>query len=432
MKLEVVLGLEIHLHLKLLTKMFCSCDANIYGAKPNTHTCPVCLGLPGALPVANEKAIKYTQLLGLALNCRLNESSKFDRKNYFYPDLPKGYQISQYGEPLCESGHIEVNNKKINIRRVHIEEDTGKSFHDRENTLLDFNKSGMALIEVVTEPDFRSTKEASDFSKLIQKIVRYLEISDADMEKGQMRLEANISLRKQNEKKLPKYKVEIKNINSFKFLEKAVGFEIERQTKVMESGSEPTQENRGWDDVKGVTTSQREKEEAHDYRYFPEPDIPPMVFTKEALKNLESGLPELPQVKEKRLIKEFNLNKSVAEILSSDRKLSEKFEEAARKVDPNKLANLLVNKLEYRELSVGEIVKRIEDLKSEVDISSEELLTVVRKVLIDNKKAWEEYKKGKDQALMFLVGQVRRETHGKANAYAVKKIIEGMKDGTII
>src|SRR3989344_6138652 len=270
---KLVLGLEVHIHLKTETKMFCACDSNIYEAEPNTHVCPVCLGLPGALPVPNFEAIKKTQVLGLALDSILNKESRFDRKHYFYPDLPKGFQISQYKQPLCEGGEIELDSgNKVSLERIHLEEDTAKSFHENGRTLIDFNKSGMPLVEIVTKPVFKTVGESVEFCKKIQDIIRYLEIGDADMEKGQMRLEANISIRTEEmEKKgiLPEYKVEIKNINSFRFMEKAVRAEIQRQKDLWDKGTMPVQANRGYDEDSGVTVSQREKEEAHDYRYFP-------------------------------------------------------------------------------------------------------------------------------------------------------------------
>ena len=344
MKYTPIIGLEVHVELKTKSKMFCSCSADYFGAKPNTHTCPICLGLPGSLPVPNKKAIEFCVLTGMALNCQIPKISKFDRKNYFYPDLPKGYQISQYDQPFAVKGRLELKVKSekfkvIRINRVHLEEDTGKLIHavvdGKKCTLIDFNRAGVPLMEVVTEPDLRSVEEVKLFARKLRQIVRYLGVSEADMEKGEMRFEANISLRKtenreQRTEKLPEYKVEVKNINSIKFLEKAVSFEIERQKALLEKGRTPIQETRGWDEKRNKTFSQRGKEEAYDYRYFPEPNIPPIVWTKKSLEEIRAKIPELPDEKKSRFKDWFDLNDYEASVLTEDKFLANWFEEALR------------------------------------------------------------------------------------------------------
>ena len=379
---KLVLGLEVHLHLTTAKKMFCGCNAVIFGASPNSHTCPTCLGLPGALPVPNREAVEKTHLLGHHLGCKINGGSRFDRKHYFYPDLPKGYQISQYQQPLCGEGKFILDSGEvINIRRVHIEEDTAKSFHQGGKTLVDFNKSGAPLVEIVTEPNFKSADAAVEFCKKIQVLVRELGISTADMEKGQMRLEANISLRTEEMETtgvLPPYKVEVKNINSFKFMKKAVDTEIQRQSELMDKGQTPQQENRGWDEDKKTTVSQRDKEEAHDYRYFPEPDIPPMEFSREYIERLASVAPLAGPVK--------NAPISIAR--------------KPARADAGKVTDEVV------------------------------LRPVVKKVLVANAKAVSDLKAGKISALQFLVGQAMRETNGSASAQVVEKLItEELKNG---
>ena len=428
-KYKLVLGLEIHLHLKTARKMFCRCDANIYGAEPNTHTCPVCLGLPGALPVPNLEAIKKTQLLGLALNTRLNENSRFDRKHYSYPDLPKGYQISQYKQPLCENGWLELaSGEKIEIERVHLEEDTAKSFHVGGKTMIDFNKSGMPLVEIVTKPVFKAVEGASEFSRMIQDIVRTLSIGDADMEKGQMRLEANISLRTaemEQKNQLPSYKVEIKNINSFKFMEKAVLAEIKRQKKELESGKTPIQENRGYDEDKNETVSQRSKEEAHDYRYFPEPDIPPMVFTQEDFDLLKEMLSETPETARKRLVEQYGISEKNARSLTTGVGLGllKKFEELAmQNLDPEKVANILINKPDKRNLSAEEFAEILKDSESRLE-DKKELREIIKQAFDANANAVEDYKKGKHESAEYLLGQVMKATKGKADVDMTRELI---------
>lgn len=417
MKYKLVLGLEIHLQLNSKKKMFCSCDANIWQAPPNTHTCPVCLGLPGALPVPNFESVKKTQMLGIAFNCRLNKLSHFDRKHYFYPDLPKGYQISQYRNPLCEEGHLVLENgNKVLISRIHLEEDTAKSFHQGSKTLIDFNKSGISLVEIVTKPCFEDVKDALEFCRQVQDISKVLNISDADMEKGNMRLEANVSLmdeQMQKENKLPPYKVEIKNINSFKFMEKAVLYEVQRQTQIYESGQIPKQENRGWDEKKGATLSQRDKEEAQDYRYFPEPDIPPMVFDDDYFEKLKSEMPLLPFQIRERCVSFYNLSEQAAGFFSRGIGLGlwPKFEEAAKEINNFQLlANLLINKPEFRNMPVREIISSVNLSYLQRDqgqtLSDSDIRDIIYKVCEQNVVAVQNYKKGKSGSLEFLVGQV--------------------------
>jgi aspartyl-tRNA(Asn)/glutamyl-tRNA(Gln) amidotransferase subunit B len=428
---KLVLGLEIHLHVKTQTKMFCGCSADIYGIEPNTNTCPSCLGLPGALPVPNIEAVTKTQLLGLALSCKLSNSSRFDRKHYFYPDLAKGYQISQYKQPLCEGGYMILDSgKKIEIERIHLEEDTAKSFHEGENTLIDFNMGGMPLIELVTKPVFTSAEEAGEFARKLRDLVRHLGISDADMEKGQLRIEPNISVRTaemEEKDELPNYKVEVKNINSFRFMERAVNYEFERQSKVLEQGDTPAQENRGWDEAKNTTVGQRSKEEAHDYRYFPEPDIPPMHFDDAHFENLRQELPELPQHIRDRMVNDFKLSVQNAAQLTSGEGLEKItcFEQLVKEIDiePNKIANLLLNKSDFMNISVADFKQKVAQMSEKIE-DLEALELIVTEVLDENLNAVEDYKKGKQSAVQFLVGQVMRKTQGKASAGVVSELVE--------
>lgn len=427
-KYQPVIGLEVHVELRTESKMFCSCPSDHFGKVPNTQTCPVCIGLPGALPVPNEKAIRWAQLLGAALGCTLVKKSHFDRKHYFYPDLPKGYQISQYDSPLARNGKWKMDaGRWIKIRRVHLEEDTGKLLHqtlDGKNvTLVDFNRSGVALVEIVTEPDFTSASEAKEFLQEIQQVVRYLGISDADMEKGSMRLEANINLKT---KKVPHYKVEVKNINSFRFLEQAINYEIERQTKAVDDGEKLMQETRGFDEKTGTTKLQRTKEEAHDYRYFPEPDIPPFSFKTSYITELIHELPEMPKSKSKRFEEEYELPGHYAILLTQTRAMADYFEEAVKvgkehNVPPKKIADVLVNK----KPNINEILpaKLVEMLRAESEkplLSNEELEKVVDEVISKNPKIVEDYKKGKENVLQFLIGQVMSKTRGQADPAKVK------------
>lgn len=421
--MKPIIGLEVHVELKTKSKMFCGCEAEYFGDKPNTNTCPVCLGLPGALPVPNKKAIEWCIMLGLALNCETPLFSKFDRKNYFYPDLPKGYQISQYDQPFCVNGSIEINGKKIRIRRVHMEEDTGKLMHEGSETLIDFNRSGVPLVEIVTEPDFNSAEDVKSYLKKLQQIVRYLEISNADMEKGQMRLEPNISL--SFDEKLPNYKVEVKNINSFNFVEKAINFEVKRQEEILKKGETPIQETRGWDEKKNQTVSQRIKEEASDYRYFPEPDIPPVRWTDSKLSDIKGRLPELPDEKFNRFISEFKLTEYDSEILTRERSTANYFEEtvkvgAKHNISPKQIANYIINrKPNLEEILPAELIQNILSTKT-IAIDETKLEKIIEKILKENGKAVSDYKKGKEPAIMFLVGQVMKNFKEKLDANLIK------------
>jgi len=327
MTYQPTIGLEIHLHLKTKSKMFCNCP-NRYNPRPNEDICPVCTAQPGTLPVINKQAVEWTALLGLALNCKLAEQFNFERKNYFYPDLPKGYQITSASNPPCLGGYIKINNKKIRVNHIHLEEDTGRLQHSTDNkfSLVDLNRAGAPLVELVTEPDMTSGGQAKTFCQELQLILRTLNIADADMEKGQMRCEVNISLAPEKAKKLGT-KVEIKNLNSFRAVERAIDYEIERQGKLLETDGKVVQETRGWDENKGTTVSQRSKEEAHDYRYFPEPDLPPVTFDQNYFEKLQAELPELPLAKRERFTSEYGFSTEDARLLSNDKDLANYVEE---------------------------------------------------------------------------------------------------------
>ena len=487
-----VVGMEVHVELKTHSKMFCNSKNGLGLEKqPNLHICPVCTAQPGTLPVPNEQAIEFVQLAGLALNCELNLKSKFDRKNYFYPDLPKGYQISQYDQPLCGLGYMDLqitNNqdtitKRVGVTRIHLEEDTGKLIHPEgaDHTLVDYNRAGVPLMELVTEPDIESGEEARIFCTKLQQICRYLGISDADMEKGNMRCEVNLSLHKASEEKLSGTKVEVKNINSFRFVEKAINYEIERQTEMLERGEKIVQETRGWDSVKNVTVSQRKKESAHDYRYFPEPDIPPMEFTTGYVENLRMKLPELPEAKEKRFASEYLLGSADIAVITAERDLAGYFENvisevkekiAAHEIEASlgKVIKLAVNYLisEIRK-HLAENSHDIRDMKitpenyaeligivADGKINSSAAQTVLKEmyhtggdpsqiiakknlgqmddadamekavdaVLASNQKSIDDFKAGKENALKFLMGQVMKETKGKANPQKIEEMLK--------
>ena len=484
--------MEIHVELKTKSKMFCQCKNGLgLEKKPNIDICPVCTAQPGTLPVPNIQAIEFVQLAGLALGCNLRQISKFDRKNYFYPDIPKGYQISQYDQPFCEKGKLDIQitkkqeaiTKHIGITRIHLEEDTGKLIHPKgvEYTLVDFNRAGVPLMELVTEPDIETGEEARIFCQKLQQICRYLEISDADMEKGNMRCEANISLYGEGEEKLSGTKVEVKNINSFKFVEKAINFEIERQTEMLDKGEKIVQETRGWDANKGETVSQRKKESAHDYRYFPEPDIPPFSFDEAYVENIKRKLPELPDQKFERFKKEYDLPIADVEIITCEKELAQYFEnvvseirekisckeyvcqeERAIKLAANymigelrkhmgehehDLADIKITPENYAEficiLSEGKINSSaaqtvlaemyktggdpsqiIEEKNLAQMDDSDELEKIVEEVLAKNEKSVADFRAGKENASKFLIGQVMAHTKGKANPQKVQEIVK--------
>ncbi len=487
-KYRTTIGMEVHVELKTESKMFCDSKNGLGLEKePNVNICPVCTGQPGTLPVPNRQAIEFVQMAGLALGCEINLKSKFDRKNYFYPDLPKGYQISQYDQPLCGKGKLEIGKKEIGITRIHLEEDTGKLIHPKgvDYTLVDFNRAGVPLMELVTEPDFESGEEARLFCQKFQQICRYLGISDADMEKGMMRCEANISLYKEGEDKLSGTKVEVKNINSFKFVEKAINYEIKRQEEVLKKGEKVIQETRGFDSNRNITVSQRTKESAHDYRYFPEPDIPPLEFTSKYVEELKRDLPELPDSKLKRFQEEYCLNPKDAEIIISEKDLADYFEKVISEIKEKincqeiccaedktiKLAvNYVITEVRKHLVKNGHLIGEIkitpenyaefigivadgkinssaaqavllEMYKTGGDPSQiieeknlgqmddgEEMEAIVDKVISENQKSVEDYKNGKGNALQFLVGKVMSATKGKANPAIVKKILEKKLD----
>jgi aspartyl-tRNA(Asn)/glutamyl-tRNA(Gln) amidotransferase subunit B len=428
--LKPIIGFEVHVEQSTISKMFCGCSAKHFHVKPNSHVCPVCLGLPGALPVPNRQAIENTIKLGLTLNCKINHHSKFDRKHYFYPDLSKGYQISQYDLPFCYDGHLTLDSgKKIRIKRIHLEEDTGKLVHqkvgDKKVSLVDFNRSGVPLIELVTEPDFESSGQATEFLKKIHHLVRVLKISNADMEKGSMRLEANISVGDPNN--LPNYKVEIKNVNSFKFISQAIDYEIDRQTKLFKTGKTPIQETRGWNRILKRTFNQRLKEGEADYRYFPEPDIPPINISDTLIGKIKACIPKLPE----QLISELlalGIDKKYVKLIIKSKKLLSiiKEFEKNREVNINKMANFLINK-KITAKTYKEIFFQYKEY-TKVGISdAETILNLTNQVLEKNPKAFSDYSKN-PKSIGFLVGQVMALSQGKANPQAVHKaLLEKLK-----
>ncbi|HHW30770.1 MAG TPA: Asp-tRNA(Asn)/Glu-tRNA(Gln) amidotransferase subunit GatB [Clostridiaceae bacterium] len=473
MNYETVIGLEIHAELNTKSKIFCECSTK-FASKPNENTCPVCTGLPGTLPVLNEEVVNLAIKAGIALNCNINMINKMDRKNYFYPDLPKAYQISQYDLPICTGGFVEFECEgktvKVRINRIHIEEDAGKLIHleDEPYSLIDYNRAGVPLIEIVSEPDMHSPLEAVTFLRTLKSILEYCEISDCRMEQGSLRCDANISLRPAGSKQFYT-KVEIKNINSFKELQKALEDEENRQRKLYqaEEGYKVIQETRRWDSLRGKTVSMRTKEEAHDYRYFPEPDLLPVIIKENTIKHIKGTLPELPAEKSQRFIKDYNLTESEVEILVRDKALSEFFENAIKEGAPPKAAanwilGDLLRIMNDKKLSTEEIPVKpaylsklialiekgsisntaakgifkelfVKDIDPEELIkakgleqisSEEEIIKLVEQAFKDNPQSVEDFKNGKTQAVGFLIGQVMKASKGKANPKLVKELVD--------
>jgi len=419
------IGIEVHVELNTKSKMFCSCFNDPDAKRPNTRICPTCLGHPGTLPVINKQAVRKVIKTGLALNCKIAKNSYFDRKNYFYPDLPKGYQISQHFAPFCKNGILEINGKKIRIREVHLEEDTCKLLHPKsaDYSLVDCNRAGVALMELVTEPDLNSGQETKDFARELHLILRYLDVSEANMEKGQMRIEANVSVSKSKNKL--GIRTELKNINSFRAVERAINFEIKRQEKVLESGKKVAQETRGWDVIKQKTVLQRKKETAFDYRYFPEPDLPAIHIEPDFLKKIKAEIPELPRQKAQRFVKQYKLNKNQTDILIKNQSSSDYFEKVVKLgLEAQKTAKLIINKPKLLKLSPKEFVNKIKKQKAEIIDDAGELIKVAKKVIKNNPKPVQDYKKGKAEALQYLIGQIMKETKGRASAQIAHKILK--------
>ncbi len=471
---EPIIGLEIHAQINTKTKMFCNCNNDSFRKEPNINTCPVCMGFPGTLPVINKEAYLKGLKAALALNCKLPKFSKFDRKNYFYPDLTKGYQISQYDEPVSENGYVEFEvdgkEKRVGITRLHLEDDAGKLTHEATASLCDYNRAGTPLMEIVSEPELYSTQEASAYAREMQKVLRYAGVSDCDMEKGMMRFDINISIREKGETKFGT-KVEVKNLNSFRFLEKALDYEFKRQVKALESGEEISQETRGFDIKQEVTTSQRSKEEAHDYRYFPEPDLPPMTITAKDIEKLREDLPELPYARKKRFIEELGLKPQDAYLLTETPELSDFFEETARLSEDPKLSNSFITTILLKHLkedqtplsdckitpsALAKLIHLINDgeisnnaAKGEVfeemyasgkspseivekkglkQVSDEGLIEkLCQQVIDENPDTVEDIKGGKDRAIGALIGKVMQLSKGQANpgvvAQTMKKLL---------
>ena len=474
MKYEAVIGLEVHTELQTKTKIFCSCRTS-FGADPNTNVCPVCLGLPGVLPVLNKKVLEYAVRAGLALNCEISRFSKFDRKNYYYPDLPKNFQTSQFDLPICEHGYLDVEvegeKRRIRINRAHMEEDAGKLVHhgtsitDSDYSLVDYNRTGTPLLEIVSEPDMRSAKEAVAYMEKMRAILQYVGISDCRMEEGSLRCDANVSVRPVGQKELGT-KTEIKNINSFKGVERAIEYEAMRQAELLEDGGKVVQETRTWDEKEGVTKSMRTKEEANDYRYFPEPDLVPFTVSDEYIENIRKSLPELPDARKERYMKEFGLSSEDAVFMTNDKATADYFEAAVDAgADPKACVNWLMGefasqlstdgieiakapvsaenlaallKLISKGTISGKIAKKVfatmwkeggnpeEIVKAQglVQISdTAELSKLVDEVVGKNPKAVEDFKAGKKKAVGALVGQIMKATKGKANPRVINELL---------
>jgi aspartyl-tRNA(Asn)/glutamyl-tRNA(Gln) amidotransferase subunit B len=472
-KYEPVIGLEVHVQLLTATKIFCSCSAR-FGAPPNANVCPVCLGLPGALPVLNRKAVEFAVLAAMALNCRVNETSIFARKNYFYPDLPKGYQISQYDKPLAEFGAIDIttgnDSKKIGITRLHLEEDAGKSLHEgfpdsSEKTAIDLNRSGVPLIEIVSEPEITSPDEAYEYLTRMKEIILYTGVSDCNMEEGSLRCDANVSVRPRRQTQFGT-KTEIKNVNSFRFIRDALEYEIGRQVGVLESGGKITQETRLYNSAEGKTYSMRSKEEAHDYRYFSEPDLLPLVVDGKWQAEIRRNLPELPEARRKRMVADYGITEYDAEVLAASRTLADEFELAAKAAkNPKRVANLvqseLMGRLKARGLEIehspismkglalsadlveggtisGKMLKDLYDLcfernqdfpavyekeKPQQLTDTTSIEKIIAEIIAANPKQVEQYRAGKKAVIGFFVGQVMKVSKGQANPQMVNELL---------
>ena len=468
---EVVIGLEIHAELATKTKIFCSCPTK-FGGSPNTQTCPICMAMPGTLPVLNEKVVEYAVKAGLATNCTISKDSKNDRKNYFYPDLPKAYQISQYDKPLCEHGYVEIDTehgkKKIRLLRIHIEEDAGKLNHDEfaGDSLVDLNRAGVPLIEMVSEPDISSAEEAEAYMRKIKSILEYIEVSDCKMQEGSLRADVNVSVKKKGDTKLGT-RTEMKNMNSFKSIERAIKYEVDRQIDVIEDGGKVEQETLRWDDVSGKTFPMRDKEDAQDYRYFPDPDLVAIRLSDEYVENIRKSLPELPESRKERYLKDYKLSEKDARLITSSKYLSDLFEKAIEvcnnpkavnnwiisdisrilnetEMDPieipfdgNQLGKLIIL-IDKGTISTSIAKKVLEELfenprdpeeiikeKGWIQISDEGAIKeIVQKVLSENPKSVADYKAGKDKALGYLVGQAMKQTKGKANPQMLNQMFK--------